>query len=99
MTQIDSESIIDTDDENNSSDENSKDDLNGLTKTIISKAKLTNGFLLFCIIILINTDSFIDNIMGMIPGTSIAGCPTTKGSLMQAVLIVLIFGVIVLLIG
>ncbi len=84
----DSESIIKDDID---TDEPSKDNLSGLFETIIKKARLVDASILFVIIILINSDVFIENIMIFIPSTSIAGCPTTKGSVIQALFIIMIF--------
>ncbi len=87
----DSESILKDDTD---TDEPSKDNLSGLFETIIKKARLFDASILFIIIILINSDVFIENIMIFIPNTSIAGCPTTKGSVMQALFIVVIFVIV-----
>ena len=89
----DSESLLkDTDDVDKSSD-----DLHGLFQTIIQKSKLKIAMMLFITIILINTDAFIEYILILIPGTSIAGCPTTRGSVIQALIITVIFILTILL--
>lgn len=82
----DTESLFDDD-----TDKKNNDELFGLTSDLIKKAQLKIAGLLWVTIMLVLSDVFIENIMIIIPGTSIAGSTTNRGVVIQATVIMLIF--------
>ncbi len=84
----DAEPLFEDDTNSNDSD---KDELYGLTSDLCKKAHFKIAGLLWITVMLVLSDVFIENIMIIIPGTSIAGCTTNRGVVIQATVIVLIF--------
>lgn len=79
-------------DEDTKQKNNITDDLSGLTSDLCVKIPIKMSILLFLLILIVNSDVFIENIMNRTPYSLIlAGQPTSLGVVVQASIIVLTF--------
>lgn len=84
---------IDFDDEiEEQGGKNKPDDLAGAFAGVFSLANLKLLFILFLIFLFINSDMFIDRMLGKVDGAVADGrMPTTKGTILQGTILVLLY--------
>ena len=87
----DSEIIQDDDEEKTKKSSSPPDDLSSLMGDLCEKVPWKIAIMLFLILLIINSDVFIEHTLKYIPGTSIAGQPTSFGTILQALIVILIF--------
>jgi len=78
-------------DEGSTNTKSPPDDLSSLVSDLCHNIPVKMSILLFLVIMIVNSDVFIENILIFIPGSSVAGQPTSFGTILQALIIVLTF--------